>query len=119
MEQVRRVERQVINKKPVKLTQFNAQLTLTLHIIGQYLVSKSLQNNHPEDKLIQYSSSIVDDIYSLALGARPIPRDLIRQLTLNNYTKTHPLFKLKEAIDQFNYQLVIELIDKYRSEDKN
>jgi hypothetical protein len=67
----------------------------------------------------QNPDTLIDEIYSLALSARPIPSKLVREIALQKFDHSHPLFKLKEAIDNFNYALVIKLIDKYRNNYKN
>jgi HPt (histidine-containing phosphotransfer) domain-containing protein len=101
------------------LSVFNEQLTLALYAVRQLLVTNSY-NHQPEAMSSgQNPDTLIDEIYSLALSARPIPSKLVREIALQKFDHSHPLFKLKEAIDNFNYALVIKLIDKYRNNYKN
>ena len=113
------IEKKLIDGKSIKLSNFTDQLTLTLFAVKQFLVAENLIKEHIQLQELGSEDSVIDDIYSLALTARPIPSSLIRQLDRNQYDRDHPLFKLKEAIDNFNYALVIELIDNYRNDNKN
>ena len=114
-----KVENQLINEKITELDQFNEQLILTLYAVKQFLVTHSFQEEHLQLTEQENKTSVIDEIYSLAITARPIPSRIVRQLEMNQYDREHPLFKLKEAIDCFNYHLVIELIDQYRNNNKN
>ncbi|MBH0056173.1 response regulator [Pseudoalteromonas sp. SWXJZ94C] len=114
-----KVEKKLVNEKTIELDNFNEQLTLTLYAVKQFLVTKNFQNKSKQLGSQKEDISAVDEIYSLALTSRPIPSSLIRQLEMNQYDRDHPLLKLKEAIDCFNYHLVIELIDQYRNNNKN
>ncbi|WMS90557.1 response regulator [Pseudoalteromonas sp. HL-AS1] len=113
------VEKSLINEKSINLSHFNEQLTLTLFAVKQFLVADSFKKEHIQRHELENEDSVIDKIYSLALTARPVPSSLVRQLEMNQYDRSHSLFKLKEAIDHFNYALVIELIDKYRNDNKN
>lgn len=114
-----KVEQQLANEKTVHLEGFNEQLTLTLYAIKQFLIVNSMQNEHDRLDEQAHNTLPLDDIYSLAITARPIPNAIVRQLEKYHYDKEHPLFKLKEAIDSFNYNLVIKLIDQYRNNDES
>ncbi|KAA1151677.1 response regulator [Pseudoalteromonas sp. FUC4] len=109
------IEKKLIDGKSIKSSSFTDQLTLTLFAVKQFLVAENLKKEHIQLQELGSEDSVIDDIYSLALTARPIPSSLIRQLDRNQYDRDHPLFKVKEAIDNFSYALVIELIDNYRN----
>ncbi|CAM2821569.1 hypothetical protein PAT01_35800 [Pseudoalteromonas atlantica] len=101
------------------LSVFNEQLTLALYAVRQLLVTNSYNHQPEAMSSEQNPDTLIDEIYSLALSARPIPSKLVREIALQKFDHSHPLFKLKEAIDNFNYALVIKLIDKYRNNYKN
>ncbi|MEJ2911456.1 ATP-binding protein [Pseudoalteromonas sp. C12FD-1] len=114
-----KAELALANKTAVDLTEFNDQLTLALYAARQFLVTHTF--SHPLDSATSCApqSTFIDDIYTLALSARPISSELIREVELKQFPHQHPLFELKEAIDNFNYTLVIKLIDKYKNSYKN
>ncbi|MEI8620274.1 response regulator [Pseudoalteromonas sp. B129b] len=113
------IEKNLIDEKSINLSSFNEQLTLTLFAVKQFLIAEGFKKEHKQLNQLENEDSVIDNIYSLALTARPVPSSLIRQLEMDQYDRGHSLFKLKEAIDHFNYALVIELIDKYRNDNKN
>ncbi|MBQ4798606.1 response regulator [Pseudoalteromonas sp. MMG006] len=112
------VERQINNKEPILFSQLDGQLILTFHAIKQYLLTQQLSEKEPMGEIHNLDESI-DAIYELAVSAKPIPNDLLKNLNSSTLETSHPLHQLKSAVNQFNYQLVIELITQYRNGDFN
>lgn len=115
----KKIELELINNTHPDFSAFNEQLTLALYAIKQLQVTNTYNQQAGAINLEQSPDTLIDEVYSLALSARPIPSKLIRAVELQKFEHSHPLFKLKEAIDNFNYALVIKLIDKYRNNYKN
>ncbi|TMO81667.1 hybrid sensor histidine kinase/response regulator [Pseudoalteromonas sp. S3776] len=115
----KKIELELINNTHPDFSAFNEQLTLALYAIKQLQVTNTYNQQSDAINLEQSPDTLIDEVYSLALSARPIPSKLIRAVELQKFEHSHPLFKLKEAIDNFNYALVIKLIDKYRNNYKN
>lgn len=115
----KKAELELTNNEYTDLDIFNEQLTLALYAVRQFLITSTIKEDTatlspPEDQ-----TTLIDEVYSLALSARPIPSIFIREIELKQFPNSHPLFELKEAIDNFNYTLVIKLIDKHRNNLKN
>ncbi|MDC9527254.1 ATP-binding protein [Pseudoalteromonas sp. Angola-30] len=115
----KKAEMALANKADVDLTEFNEQLTLTLYAVRQFLVTHSISQVPAGAEHSEQKSTLIDNIYNLALSARPVPSQLIREIERKQFPRSHPLFELKEAIDNFNYALVIKLINDYRNNYKN
>ncbi len=109
------VEAQINNKEPILFIQLNEQLTLTFRAIKQYLLTQQFsESEHVTD--VDNIDESIDTIYELAINAKPIPNDLLKSLNTSAFKAPHPLLQLKAAVNQFNYQLVIELITQYRND---
>lgn len=109
------IESQINNNEPISFSQLKEKLIITLQAIKQYLLT------HQSNK-IEASSNLndLDDvlkrIYELAENSKPISDNLTNNLCDLPFAPPHPLLGLKSAINQFNYKLVIELINQYRNE---
>jgi len=109
------VEAQINNKEPILFIHLNEQLTLTFRAIKQYLLTQQFsESEHVTD--VDNIDESIDTIYELAINAKPIPNDLLKSLNTSAFKAPHPLLQLKAAVNQFNYQLVIELITQYRND---
>ncbi|WP_338365608.1 ATP-binding protein [uncultured Pseudoalteromonas sp.] len=115
----KKVETELHNSEETDFSAFNEQLTLALFAVRQLLLTNTLSKQAETEDPLQNTDTLIAKVYALALAARPIPSKLIRAVEQQKFDHAHPLYKLKEAIDSFNYTLVTKLIDNYKNNFKN
>ena len=94
---------------------FKKELQIARETIKELLLTYDFNKQDQEISSLQDEHAVIDEVYSLALASRPIPSDLKRHLDANNYDAGHCLFKLTDAINHFDYQLVISIIETYKA----
>ena len=94
---------------------FKKELQIARETIKELLLTYDFNKQDQEKSSLQDEHAVIDEVYSLALASRPIPSDLKRHLDANNYDAGHCLFKLTDAINHFDYQLVISIIETYKA----
>ena len=117
----KKIESQIRNKEVVSFSLFSEQFVITLHAIKQYLTTQRLSEdvNLEGNENASELTTLIDKIYELTINSKPIPSSLVRSLNGFTLKSPHPLLGLKSAINQFDYQLVLELISQFRDDNLN
>ena len=114
----KKIESQIKNKDVISFAQLGKQLAITFQAIEQYLLTQQIHSDNSLDTNAALND-VIEEIYELAINAKPIPNSLLSNLDNLPFEPPHPILGLKSAINHFNYQLVIELITKFRERDLN
>ncbi|MBQ4832729.1 response regulator [Pseudoalteromonas sp. MMG010] len=115
---IHKVEESLKQQSFFELGELTHTLTLTLKAIEQYTIMKDV--NITSNTLIEGDSldTILKQIYDLAVQSKPISNQLVIKLNPFITQQSSSLLALKEAINNFNYQMIIEIIAEYQNKNK-
>lgn len=120
-EVAKKLQKDIKQSTPINFTPCQLQLEISLRAIEQFAIANQLKASQAISLNIESNMEYLDEILELAKSAKPIPQVLILQLEqhIENATENTQLVRLKEAINQFNFQSIKTIINNYLNDLKN
>jgi len=120
-EVAKKLQKDVKQSTPINFTPCQLQLEISLRAIEQFAIANQLKASQAITLNIESNIEYLDEILELAKSAKPIPQVLILQLEqhIENVSENTQLVRLREAINQFNFQSIKTLINNYLNGLKN
>ncbi|OUS68103.1 hypothetical protein B5G52_20535 [Pseudoalteromonas sp. A601] len=120
-EVAKKLQKDIKQSTPINFTPCQLQLEISLRAIEQFAIANQLKASQAISLNIESNMEYLDEILELAKSAKPISQVLILQLEqhIENATENTQLVRLKEAINQFNFQSIKTIINNYLNDLKN